>query len=94
MVDTTLMVELNEMITIKQQQDAEKEKKRAYMREYMKNRRQKDASFAQKQKELVNHRKKVLRQDSDYVAKEREYNVNYHRRIKKEYLEMKELLKR
>ena len=40
MVDTTLMVELNEMITIKQQQDAEKEKKRAYMREYMRKRRQ------------------------------------------------------
>lgn len=73
--------------------EEKKERKRIQQREYMANRRKQDPEFAQKQRELCNNRKKVLRQDTEYLEKEREYFKNYQRNMKKEYLEMKELLK-
>ena len=74
-------------------EEEKKERRKAQQREYMARRRREDPIFAQRQRELCNNRKKILRQDSEYVAQEREYFKNYQRNIKKEYLEMKELLK-
>lgn len=73
--------------------EEKKERKRIQQREYMANRRKQDPEFALKQRELCNNRKKILRQDTEYLEKEREYFKNYQRNMKKEYLEMKELLK-
>lgn len=73
--------------------EEKKERKRIQQREYMAKRRKEDPEFAKKQRELCNNRKKVLREDSEYVAKEREYFKNYQRNMKREFLEMKQLLK-
>ena len=73
--------------------EEKKERKRIQQREYMAKRRKEDPDFAKKQRELCNIRKKILREDTEYLEKEREYYKNYQRNLKKEYLEMKELLK-
>ena len=74
--------------------DEEKlEHKRKQMRDYMKNRKEKDPDFAMKQKDFVKQHTKVLRENPEYVEKEKTYNKIYYEKRKKEYEEMKLLVK-
>ena len=85
MVDTTLMQEIKESLQLTQEQidgivkyKEQLEKKRAYQREYMANRRKKDPEFAAKQRELNNRRKKErYATDVEFRKKETEYSKSY-----------------
>ena len=99
MVDTTLIMEINEstkpILKIKPKDmtpEERKERKKLLQRDYMNKRRKEDPEFARKQRELCNTRKQILRENTEYVQKEREYSKNYYKNMKRQFLEMKELL--
>ena len=94
MVDTTIIDELKTMIKPSNMTpEQKKERKRVLQREYMAKRRAEDPEFAQKQRDLCNARKQILRENTEYVQKERAYCKNYYSNIRREYLEMKDILK-
>ena len=68
MVDTTLIVEIQESIDFMKlkKEEEEKEKKRIYMREYMKKRRE-DPEFAEKVRKTNRESKKRIYNESEEV---------------------------
>jgi hypothetical protein len=70
------MAEVKSIVDVKEMTNEEKlEKKRAYHRAYMKNRRATDENFVTKQRQSNKERKKFLYQnDADFKAKSQEYN--------------------
>ena len=95
------MAEVKSIVDVKELTDEEKlEKKRAYHRAYMKNRRATDENFATKQRQSNKERKKFLYEnDADFKAKSQEYNrerarTNVQYKIKyEELLEQMKLIK-
>lgn len=85
MVDTTLMAEIQETRVHTQEEldgiakyKEQLEKRKAYQREYMANRRKNDPEFAAKQRQLNNKCKKErYATDEAYRQKEKEYLKKY-----------------
>lgn len=98
MVDTTLIAEIQETITLTQEEQEgiakykeQLEKRKAYQREYMANRRKNDPEFADKQRKLNNKNKKErYAKDEEFRNKEKAYLKKY-REEKNKYKGLYEL---
>lgn len=98
MVDTTLIAEIQETLVLTQEEQEgiakykeQLEKRKAYQREYMANRRKNDPEFADKQRKLNNKNKKErYANDEEFRNKEKAYLKKY-REEKNKYKGLYEL---
>lgn len=98
MVDTTLIAEIQETLVLTQEEQEgiakykeQLEKRKAYQREYMANRRRNDPEFADKQRKLNNKNKKErYANDEEFRNKEKAYLKKY-REEKNKYKGLYEL---
>ena len=98
MVDTTLIAEIQETLVLTQEEQEgiakykeQLEKRKAYQREYMANRRRNDPDFADKQRKMNNKCKKErYANDEEYRNKEKEYLKKY-REEKNKYKKLYEI---